>query len=195
MVSYLQDGPKKQKKVSNCNSCMWRLYKAATEYWNEPTFRTPPVLIQMKELNSVVYVTLFCVIIYTSYKLLETVRFFGPPVRDVSVSSDALYNRSTRTAQTSAKAKLVQIWSPYQNYSRGKIFVKILSVCSEIWARLWKMPCLAMLKNASINPFRSNVTGFLRKGIPNHLKCILKVGKCFWLRLLLVIRLQHCPQT
>ena len=36
-----------------------------------------------KKLNSLIYRTLFCVNIYDSYKLLKTVRFFGPPCRDI----------------------------------------------------------------------------------------------------------------
>ena len=37
------------------------------------------VLLWIKKLNSVIYRTLFYVNIYESYKLLKTVRFFGPP--------------------------------------------------------------------------------------------------------------------
>jgi len=42
--------------------------------------------------------------------------------------------------------------------------------------------------------FHRVVNGFLQWGRPNQLKCILKLGNCFWLLLQLVIRLQHCPK-
>ena len=43
--------------------------------------------------------------------------------------------------------------------------------------------------------FHRVVKGFLQQGRPNQLKCICKLGNCFWLRLQLVIRLQHFPQA
>ena len=72
--------------------------------------------------------------------------------------SKIIVNKSTRRAQTSAKANLVQIRSPLdpdfgsrrlpkcngeflvQSYICGKIFNQIRSVCQEIWAKLWQMP-------------------------------------------------------
>ena len=51
--------------------------KLRKEYLNTVTQNTS--LTPDKILNSLIYRTLLCVNIYGSYKLLKTVRFFGPP--------------------------------------------------------------------------------------------------------------------
>jgi len=53
--------------------------KLRKEYLITLTYDTPVTLD--KKLNSLMYRTLFCVNIYRSYKLLETVRFLAHPVR------------------------------------------------------------------------------------------------------------------
>ena len=52
--------------------------KLRKEYLNTVTYNTL-ILLTDKILNSLMYRTLFYVNIYGSYKLLKTVRFFGPP--------------------------------------------------------------------------------------------------------------------
>jgi len=53
--------------------------KLHKEYLNIVIYNTP-VLLWIK-LNSLIYRSLFYLNIYGSYKLLKTVRFFGPPCR------------------------------------------------------------------------------------------------------------------